>query len=590
MRIIVGLLAVAAAWAWQQAPLVREVTHSSEALNGAREYRAILPPAYEASRKRYPVVYWFHGYDAENAEREREISEYVAGHDLIVIEAGPVETTGGYPLYFPELAEHVDQTFRTQADRDHRAVTGFGMGGLYAYWVAGKFPEMVSSASAFDGVPQASIGPEGMEAEFAPADFALNYEGVRTRQVTGPGDPLAFYHRQLDALWMFAKPGHESSSFDLAHAAGAIPQTLDFHLHAFQNPLPKPALFDHADVYPNFGVWGWEAGSDRRQPGFTILRNAGVQGFRSSVREWYPGGATIPKVHLSIATARLYTPRSVHTVTYLHRKDGKLRHATQRADAQGRLNFDLDGDDWEVGIGSGAVITAADYEVTGAAWATAGGPVKLRVKFLNKGAARSAVSTVKWEAGDAGVTVDPASSRLFGMEPGESALLPVTVTVTDAAREAVRLVAVEGGNRFPIEVPLFPPAGAAKVFQIADGTTTHVWQHATRQEDVPFGQGNGDGHAAPGESFAVLIPDGEWLRAAELFTNDACVDLSLRADDSWDSYDHSGASARYTVAAIRPDCAPGHVVRMLARVLMPSHEYRYYAIETPVWWREGEKH
>ena len=109
MRIIVGLLAVAAAWAWQQAPLVREVTHSSEALNGAREYRAILPPAYEASRKRYPVVYWFHGYDAENAEREREISEYVAGHDLIVIEAGPVETTGGYPLYFPELAEHVDQ-------------------------------------------------------------------------------------------------------------------------------------------------------------------------------------------------------------------------------------------------------------------------------------------------------------------------------------------------------------------------------------------------------------------------------------------------------------------------------------------------
>ena len=197
---------------------------------------------------------------------------------------------------------------------------------------------------------------------------------------------------------------------------------------------------------------------------------------------------------------------------------------------------------------------------------------------------------MKWEAGDAGVKVEPASSRLFGMEPGESALLPVTVTVTDAAREAVRLVAVEGGNRFPIEVPLFPPAGAAKVFQIADGTTTHVWQHATRQDDVPFGQGNGDGHAAPGESFAVLIPDGEWLRAAELFTNDACVDLSLRADDSWDSYDHSGASARYTVAAIRPDCAPGHVVRMLARVLMPSHEYRYYTIETPVWWREGEKH
>ena len=25
------------------------------------------------------------------------------------------------------------------------------------------------------------------------------------------------------------------------------------------DPLPKPKQFDHADPYPNFGIWGWSA-------------------------------------------------------------------------------------------------------------------------------------------------------------------------------------------------------------------------------------------------------------------------------------------------------------------------------------------
>jgi hypothetical protein len=42
---------------------------------------------------------------------------------------------------------------------------------------------------------------------------------------------------------------------------------------------------------------------------------------------------------------------------------------------------------------------------------------------------------------------------------------------------------------------------------------------------------------------------------------------------------------------IRPDCPPGHVVRMLARVQLPdkpNHRLRYAVIELPVWWRRGE--
>ena len=126
----------------------------------------------------------------------------------------------------------------------------------------------------------------------------------------------------------------------------------------------------------------------------------------------------------------------------------------------------------------------------------------------------------------------------------------------------------------------------------SDGRTLNVYRHATQRAAVAFGEGNQDGHAAPGETFAVLLPEGDALRAAELFTNDTCVDKTLRASDSWNDYDHAGASAAYSLPTIRAECPPGHVVHMLARILIPNaprHQVRYAAIEIPVWWKPGEE-
>ena len=137
-------------------------------------------------------------------------------------------------------------------------------------------------------------------------------------------------------------------------AASPLAETLDFHLDAFAHPLPKPAAFSHADPYPNFGVWDWEVVSDRRRPAFTVLENVSRAGFRSTVREWIPAGAALPEVKLSITSPRLYTPGAVYPVTYIRLRDGKLRRATQKADARGRLSFEIDGDAYEIGIGAAA--------------------------------------------------------------------------------------------------------------------------------------------------------------------------------------------------------------------------------------------
>ncbi len=587
MRFFLGLFA-AAAWAFQAAPspTVQDLTHFSQVLGSTRTYRVLLPPSYAGTPKRLPVIYWFYGYEKPSEERDRQLAAWVAAHNVIVVKLGPADTTGEFPLYFPELVDHIDRTLRTAADRGHRGVTGFALGGFMALWTAAKFPDLAGSASSIMGPTQAAAGPDGLELEYHLDDVYGNYAGVRTLLATAPGDPSAFYHRRLDSIWLFARSEHESD------ASGDVAKVLDFHVRAFADPLPKPAAFTHADVYPNFSIWGWEAVSNRRSPGYTVLENVCREGFRSEVREWIPGGAVIPGIRLTVESAPLYPPSSAHSVTYIRLRDGKMRRAVQRADAQGRLSFDLDGEPTEVGISSGPLLAISGYEIAGAAWATAGQPVELRVKFVNKGSARSLASTIHWESPNPGLKFDAPAGKLFGLAPGESATIPVRFTVADAQRAIARIVAADGADRMEFEVPLYPPAESTAEFQIADGRTVNVYQHAMQRADQSFGQGNGDGHAAPGESFAVLLPDGDGLRAAEVITNDACVDSTMRGSDSWDEYDRAGGSAGYSLPAIRPDCQPGHVVHMLARIVIPNapeHRVKYVQLQFPVWWRQGEE-
>ncbi len=570
-------------------------SHPSQAMGDTRTYRLYLPPAYAASQKRYPVIYWLHGYErsAEQADYGRSIAAYVGAHDVIVADTGPIETIGEFPLYLPELVDQLDHTLRTIADRDHRGVTGYSAGGFMAFWIAGKYPDLFSSASSFMGPTEYAVGPKGFAAEWNFDDFRANYAGVRTRLVTGKRDFIRFYHRRLNAIWPLGGGSHETEEFDSEHGFPEVAKTLDFHLHAFASPLPKPTVFTHADVYPNFAVGGWDVTSSRRQPGYTVIENASAAGFRCAVREWVPGGATLPEVKLSVATPpHSFAPASSHPVAYLRLRDGYLRRATLKADGQGRLSFDLDGDAWQVAIGEPAAPLPVAYEIEGASWATASRPIHLKVKFWNPGTLRLPATSVTWESPDKGVSFDPPAGRLFALAPGESASVPVAVTVNDPRRPLVHIEAVRGKERSALEVPLFPPAEPLKNFLLADGRAMDIFHEATNHSDLTLGDGNGDGYAAPGESFAILIPDGEDFRAAELFSNDVCVDLSVRVSDPWSDYDHTGASAKYTVARIRPECQPGQPIHLLARVVFPNapeHQVRYYAIEFPVWYRRGEE-
>ena len=598
---------------------IQDRVQFSQVFEETRNFRIFLPANYATSGKRYPVIYWFHGwgerfnqppedpshhnYDSGTDYGGDNIANFVGTHDVIVVKwdgynprfsgdnykrpynISPVETTRQFPLYFPELVDFIDANYRTIADREHRATAGLSMGGFMSFWIAGKFPQLVSSASDFMGSPEFFVGPRDFPVEYRHDEMYGNYEGVHTRLVTGARDFIQFYHRQMNAIWKFARDWHETEDFDFDHGTPGMAKTLEFHMNAFAHPLPRPTVWSHADVYPNFTVWGWEVASDRKQPGLAALTNVSATGFRSAVREWLPGGATIPGVKLSIETGKLYAPRKPQTVTMIRLRDGNVRRQTLTAGADGRLNLELDGEEYEVGISAGPVLALSGYQLDGAAWATAGEPVRTRLRIWNKGAAPSPAATLHWLSPNPGVDLAPMTSELPAIAPGQSTEIALTLTVRDPKRAIAKIVAVQGDTRLPIEIPLFPHAQPFSDFRIVDGQQVRIFQHATEKVQLTLGDGNGDGKANAGERIAILLPEDDVYRAAELFTNDACVDNTLRAFDDWSKYDNVGASAKYSLPLIKADCPAGHVIHALARVVLPdkpNHIVRYAAIEFPI--------
>ena len=78
----------------QPAELIQDLTHQGQVMAGARAYRVYLPAAYATSRTtRYPVIYWFHGYEPEDENRDAGLAAYVAAHPVIVVDSGPADTT-----------------------------------------------------------------------------------------------------------------------------------------------------------------------------------------------------------------------------------------------------------------------------------------------------------------------------------------------------------------------------------------------------------------------------------------------------------------------------------------------------------------
>jgi len=145
---------------------IRTQQVTSEALGGVRTFGLLLPPDYERSARRYPVLYLLHGSGQRHATWGRQTlhdrttgaivvmpdmdrARYVVGDGRVDPRAEAFITT--------ELADYIDRTYRTLATRDGRAIAGLSIGGFGAMLFGLRHADRFGAIGAFSA-PLDAVG------------------------------------------------------------------------------------------------------------------------------------------------------------------------------------------------------------------------------------------------------------------------------------------------------------------------------------------------------------------------------------------------------------------------------------------------
>jgi enterochelin esterase-like enzyme len=131
---------------WKQGGKIEISSLPSKILPPSLDFRIYSPPCYDQqASRRYPVLYLFHGQRFNDDQWDRlgvgEVMDRLvaAGEIAPFIIVMPRDRYDGIPDedHFPqaiveELVPYIDNAYRTQADRFHRAVGGLSRGGGWA--------------------------------------------------------------------------------------------------------------------------------------------------------------------------------------------------------------------------------------------------------------------------------------------------------------------------------------------------------------------------------------------------------------------------------------------------------------------------
>src|SRR5215831_17244926 len=146
------------------------VTHHgyhSASMNKEVGYNIWLPPGYETSSRRYPVVYWLHGRNNTESSDQYPVHFLAAAIEkgtlppiILVFASGGSQTNYcdsydgkylGETTVIKELIPYIDRHYRTIASRNGRSIQGMSMGGFGCMRLALKYPDLFSSVVAFAG-------------------------------------------------------------------------------------------------------------------------------------------------------------------------------------------------------------------------------------------------------------------------------------------------------------------------------------------------------------------------------------------------------------------------------------------------------
>ncbi|HMK04509.1 MAG TPA: alpha/beta hydrolase-fold protein [Ferruginibacter sp.] len=134
-----------------------------------RRLTIYLPPGYEKTTERYPVLYFLHGFAADDDDMMKFIglkslmdSAIEAGHlrpSILVLPNSMTKYFGSFytnssvagnwaDFIGKDVVEYIDKNYRTIATRNSRGLLGHSMGGHGALKIAMLFPDQFSAVYA----------------------------------------------------------------------------------------------------------------------------------------------------------------------------------------------------------------------------------------------------------------------------------------------------------------------------------------------------------------------------------------------------------------------------------------------------------
>lgn len=564
----------------------KDHTHFSKVFGREKPYRIFLPEDYASSQKRYPVIYYFHGNTGSHELDIPGVAQLVKENQVILVawngrsvesdlrpynigNHSNINYQVQFKDYFTELVSFIDSSYRTLPDRSHRAVIGHSMGGIMSFFLAGKYPDMIGTAFDSKGSPEFFIGTPAVHSLYHVRYMFKNLYGVRLKFATAKECELYYLNNEviqgalretgLDFSYQVYEGGH-------AITAPQFKDAFNFVISSFKNPLPDPDRWHHADLYPNFNIWGYEVKSNLDKRGFIDMKGVTKGGMGIVTKSWEPDGILIPGVQINVKTPAIYHPISDYTLfDYNVTKDTK-NSSLVKSDESGKISFAVNHENHQIGIfqkNDPAEISYVAHKVNGKGiFLDHKKECRLGIRLLNRGGSNTKNIKVILSSSTEGVVISNPSIQLDQLASEELAWLPVDFKITASNKPTT------DGSPFRIRFNL----------TITDDQQ-HMWKDefdAPEYYDVPeftkigiddgdseiFGSGNGNNIAEPGETLMIYeISNGS--QRMRLYYDDPYIDSERLYDeiqpDKWgDGYSLS------SLIHISKDCPPGHKIKFLA--------------------------
>ncbi|HTE31661.1 MAG TPA: alpha/beta hydrolase-fold protein [Chryseolinea sp.] len=577
-----------------------DVSHFSKVFNRSKFFRLYLPSGYEESGQRYPVIYFFHGWGGryksdDNAKLAYDkirvlVDKYQA---ILVMWDGNVDENEPRPYnignhadirynvqmkdYFAELVQHIDSAYKTMADKNHRGIIGFSMGGFMSYFLAGKFPDMIGAATAMTGSPEFFVGyPE--HHTLYPLRFTFdNLREVKLRFHNSTADELTYLNTEVKQgaewngglsweYWQF-EGGHV---VDLPGKTDVFEKAMRFTSDAFVNPMKHKSHWSHYDLYPEFNIYDYHVKRTGQESGFTQLHNVSRQGFNVATHQWLPDGPPFAKCNVEITTAPLYKKSAPFKLVKYDKQTHGLTHDVIQSDVEGRIRLLFDDHGYEIGVyqeHDRPEFVCAGYSVGKGSKYLRNGDNSLKLILLNRAgepedvkkmsvSLSSTDSSIVFKNKTMGLEVSSTQQRLLSTPAFELSCLknPPHNGAPAWARLQVGIDMDSAHFEDEIIVPIFYDAPPLNDLLIDDG-------RAVNDSSKTHGKGSGDGIINPGENIMVYHR-GHRLR---LYTDDPYVigDEEVLVDEVLPAKWPDGFTLS-SVISIDKNCPDGHIIEGLA--------------------------